>query len=84
MAPWAGRKLLDICSNASRVLGIELMAAAHAIDSMRPLTTTPELQRVHAFIREHAPYHAHDHRLDRDIATLAALVRDGALSRFLG
>jgi histidine ammonia-lyase len=84
MAPWAGRKLLDVCANTARVLGIELLVAAHAIDCMRPLTTTPELQRVHAFVREHVAYHAHDHRLDRDIASLATLVGSGALSRFIG
>jgi histidine ammonia-lyase len=83
MAPWAGRKLLTICANTATVLGIELLAAAHAVDSMRPLTTTPELQRVHALVREHVPLHMHDHRLDRDIETLAGLVRAGAWSRFL-
>jgi histidine ammonia-lyase len=84
MAPWAGRKLLAICANTATVLGIELLAAAQAVDSMRPLATTPELQRVHALIREHVPPRTHDHRLDRDIATLAALVRDGAWSPFAG
>jgi histidine ammonia-lyase len=83
MAPWAGRKLLEVCNNTATVLGIELLAAAHAIDSMRPLTTTPELQRVHALVREHVPFRAHDHRLDRDMAALATLVLSGALSRFL-
>ena len=82
MAPWAGRKLLAICANTARVLGIELLAAAHAVDAMRPLTTTPELQRVHALVREHVPLRSHDHRLDRDIETLAALVGRGTLSRF--
>jgi histidine ammonia-lyase len=84
MAPWAGRKLLAICANTATVLGIELLAAAQAVDSMRPLATTPELQRVHALVREHVPLRTYDHRLDRDIATLAALVRDGAWSRFAG
>lgn len=83
MAPWAGRKLLEICANTARVLGIELMAAAHAIDCMRPLSTTPELQRVHAFVRGHVPFRDQDRRLDRDIEACAALVQDGALSRFL-
>jgi histidine ammonia-lyase len=62
------------------VLGVELLAAAHALDSMRPLTTTPELQRVLAQVREIAPYRAADHRLDRDIARLARWVESGALS----
>lgn len=83
MAPWAGRKLLEICANTARVLGIELLSAAHAIDCMKPLTTTPELQRVHAAVRERVPYLAHDHRLDRDIETLAQLVQSGQLSMHL-
>jgi histidine ammonia-lyase len=80
MAPWAGRKLLEVCANTATVLGIELLAASHAIDGMRPLATTPELQRVHARVREQVPYRAHDHRLDRDIEALALLVRSGELS----
>jgi len=84
MAPWAGRKLLAICANTARVLGIELLAAARAVDAMRPLATTPELQPVHALVREHVPLRPHDHRLDRDIETLAALVRAGAWSQFIG
>ena len=84
MAPWAGRKLLAVCANTARVLGIELLVAAHAIDCMRPLATTPELQRVHQYVRGQVPYHAHDHRLDRDIAALAAVVESGVLSQFVG
>jgi histidine ammonia-lyase len=83
MAPWAGRKLLEICTNTAAVLGIELLAAARAIDSMRPLRTTPQLERVHAMVREHVPFLPHDHRLDRDISALASLVQSGALSRFM-
>jgi len=80
MAPWAGRKLLEVCRNTRRVLGIELLAAAHAIDCMRPLRTTPALQRVHARVRELVPFREHDHRLDRDIGELAVLVGSGELS----
>ena len=83
MAPWAGRKLLKICENTSRVLAIELLAAAHALDCMRPLATTVELQRIHAVVRARVPYRPADHRLDRDIAALATLVDSGALSTHL-
>ena len=83
MAPWAGRKLLEICANTTRVLGIELLCAAHAIDCMKPLRTTAELQRVHADVRANVPYRADDHRLDRDIETLAQLVQSGQLSTHL-
>ncbi|HEX9207886.1 MAG TPA: histidine ammonia-lyase [Steroidobacteraceae bacterium] len=83
MAPWAGRKLLRICDNTAHVLAIELLAAAHALDCLRPLTTTVELQRVHAAVRERVPYRPADHRLDRDIAALASWVDSGALSAHL-
>src|SRR5262245_3488011 len=80
MAPWAGEKLLRIGDNSTTVLAIELLAAAHAIDCMRPLTTTPELQSVHERIRREVPFNPADHRLDQDIARLAALVRAGAFA----
>jgi histidine ammonia-lyase len=83
MAPWAGRKLLKVCSNTARVLGVELLAAAHALDSLHPLTTTAELQRVLAAVRAIAPFRPADHRLDRDMTRLAALVESGALSSHL-
>jgi histidine ammonia-lyase len=80
MAPWAAEKCLAICGNTEQVLAIELLAAAHAIDSMRPLTTTPELQAIHERIRREVPYDAADHRLDREIAKLAAAVRAGTFA----
>ena len=40
MAPWAGLKLLDVCRNTARVLAIELLSGALAIDAQRPLRTT--------------------------------------------
>jgi histidine ammonia-lyase len=80
MAPWAGRKLLKVCDNTAHVLGVELLAAAHALDAMRPLETTVELQAVHAQVRKIAPYRPADHRLDRDIARLAQFVDSGALT----
>ena len=80
MAPWAGSKLQKICDNTARVLGVELLAAAQALDSQRPLTTTAELQRVHGEVRQIAPYRKDDHRLDQDIERLARFVESGALS----
>jgi len=46
MATWAGLKLQQICDNTCKVLAIELLASAHAIDHQRPLRTTPLLGRV--------------------------------------
>ena len=81
MAPWAGRKLGEICTNVSRILAIELLAATQAIDCLAPLGTTAPLARLHAFVREHIPARRSDHRLDRDIEILAGLIESGALPR---
>jgi len=83
MAPWAGHKLLRVCDNTATILAIELLAAAHAIDAMRPLKTSPELEAVHALVRTQVPFVARDHRLDRPINALATLVRQGRLRQFL-
>jgi len=79
MAPWAGHKLLAACDNTAIVLAIELLAAAHAVDEQRPLRTTPALATLHARIRSRAPFVRGDRRLDRDIATVASMVREGLL-----
>ena len=83
MAPWAGFKLLDICLNSSRILAIELMAAALALDAQHPLTTTPELQKLHARIRKAVPHVPGDHRLDGEIAKLTELINSGVLQDLL-
>ena len=83
MAPWAGRKLQRICENSARVLAIELLVGAHAIDCQRPLQTTPQLCKVHAELRRSVPYRGRDHRLDHDIEVLTNLVRAGRLSHFI-
>jgi histidine ammonia-lyase len=80
MAPWAGEKLLQVCANTASILAIELLVAAHAIDCMQPRRTTPELQAVHARIRQEVPFVRADHRLDGHIAVLTRMVGDGAFA----
>lgn len=80
MAPWAGHKLLAICTNTARVLAIELLAAGVGLDVRQPLTTTPELAPVHQALRGLVPAHQGDRRLDRDIADVSAAVLDGRFS----
>jgi histidine ammonia-lyase len=83
MAAWAALKLLRICDNVELILAIEALAAARAIDAQAPLTTTPELAPVHACIRTHVPYDPTDHRLDREIETIAGMIRRGELGALL-
>ncbi|MBU6421547.1 MAG: histidine ammonia-lyase [Gammaproteobacteria bacterium] len=79
MAPWAGRKLLQILENLHAILAIEALAAAAAVEAQRPLHTTPELENAVARIRETAPAHTGDRRLDGDIRRLAAALQAGLL-----
>jgi histidine ammonia-lyase len=76
MAPWAGLKLIRLCDNLAHILAIELLAASRAVELQAPLTTTPGLQRLQAWLREQTPAHTADRRLDRDIASLAAALPD--------
>jgi histidine ammonia-lyase len=80
MAPWAGHKLRRICDNCYYILAVELLAAAHAIDSMRPLRTSVPLEALHGRVRRLVSFNARDHRLDRAIETLAAELRRGNIA----
>lgn len=79
MAPWAGQKLQQILDNLFRILAVEALASAEAIELQRPLRTTRELEALQAGIRRHANGHPGDRRLDRDITRLAGLLASGSL-----
>ena len=79
MAPWAGLKLLQVCENTARILAIELLAAARALDEQRPLRTTLRLEDLHARLRMAVPATPGDHRLDRDIRAVSSLISGGTL-----
>ena len=83
MSLWAALKLLDICRNTSRILAIELMAGALAIEAQRPLKTTPPLEAVYARVREIVPLVRGDHRLDGEIRGLSDAIADGVFDALL-
>ena len=83
MAPWAGLKLLRIANNVAHILAIELIVAAAALDHQKPLTTTPELQRVYRTVRARVAEAQDDHRHDREIAALAQAVSQGKFAALL-
>lgn len=83
MALWAGLKLLDVCRNASRVLAVELMSGALAIEAQRPLRSTPALEPAYERIRERVPLVHGDHRLDRGIAELSEAILAGDFAALL-
>jgi len=83
MAPWAGRKLLQILENLRHILAVEMLAAAAAVEAQRPLHTTSVLERLLAGLRQTTPVHNSDRRLDGDIRKLAIRLEQGLLLEYL-
>ncbi len=62
---------------ARRVVAIELLCAAQAIEGHRPLRSGGGVERVHALIREHVPALDHDRSPSPDIERIAEMVGAG-------
>lgn len=79
MGTIAARKAEAVLRNAERVVAIELLAAAQAIEFLRPLETTGALEAVHRAVREASPPLEEDRPLAPDIEAVARLVREGRI-----
>lgn len=81
MGMTAANKALVVVDNVLRVLGIELMCAAQAIDLRAPHKTSPALQAVHARVRAVIDFAPVDRAFGRDLEKAIALVgNDGLLT----
>ncbi len=77
-------RLLDMAANAASIIGVELMAAAEAIEHHRPMTTSPRLEPVLALLRGQIAPLTEDRYLAPDLAAATELVLSGALGRAAG
>jgi histidine ammonia-lyase len=73
----AALKARDVVDNACRVVAVELLAAAQALDLRRPLRSSPALEALHATIRELSPAVGDDRSLSGDIEAVAAAIGAG-------
>jgi histidine ammonia-lyase len=73
MGPIAGMKSTQIAENVRRVLAIELLAAAQALDLLN-LKSSPALERVRKSLRERVPMLERDRVLSIDIEAVAELI----------
>jgi histidine ammonia-lyase len=71
----AGTKCLRVVENLERVLSIELMTAAQALDFRRPLTSSPSLERLFESYRECVSFMAEDRLLHDDMEASLAFIR---------
>ena len=60
MGSISGRKLHQILDNLQKIQAIELLTACQALDFVRPLKTSPILEKLHAKVREEIPHFEQD------------------------
>ena len=71
----AATKCVKVVENVERVLAIELMNAAQAIELQRPLETSPRLEEFLARFRELVPFNNEDRVMYRDIDRAVEFLR---------
>jgi histidine ammonia-lyase len=79
MGSIAARKLWQVVSNVESVLGIELLCAAQGVNLLRPLRTSPSLEKVHHLVRSVVPFAEQDRVLYKDMEAARSLVVQGAV-----
>jgi histidine ammonia-lyase len=80
MGSISARKALSVVENVERILAIELLCAAQAIDLRAPLRPGRGTAAAHAEIRRHVATAIEDRSYAQDIEALTGLVRSGALA----
>lgn len=73
----AATKLLQVIDNVERILAIELMNAAQAIEFRRPAKTSPYLEELLADYREVVPFVTVDKVMYTEIEKTVAFIREG-------
>jgi len=84
MATHGAFRLIDMARNAASIIGIELMAAAEAIEHHRPLKTSARLEPVLALLRGKIAPLTEDRYLAPDLAAATELVLSGAVGAAAG
>src|SRR6266508_1561742 len=75
----AARKAWQVLANAERVLAIELLAGAQAVEFHAPLEPGAGVRATRAAVRELSPRLRDDRSLAPDIEAVATAIRDGSL-----
>ena len=79
MGPIAARKARDVVGNAERVVAIEFLCAAEAMEHRRPLRSGPGVEAAHAVLRTRVAPLLEDRLLATDIAAALELMASGTI-----
>lgn len=71
----AATKCLRVINNVERVLAIELLSAAQALDFRRPLKTSPVLEELQQAFRQHVTFNEADRVLHDDMMKAVEFVQ---------
>ncbi len=77
MSTTAARKAKMILNNVEKILAIELLCAAQAMEFHRPLKSSAALEEVHKTIRNKVPFLKKDRALHKDINALLVMLSEG-------
>jgi histidine ammonia-lyase len=83
MATHGARRLRGMAENLGRIIGIEALMAAQAVDMRAPLATSDRLRAALALIRSVSPFLDRDRAISGEMEAAATLVRDGSLAACL-
>ena len=84
MGNGAGLKALQVLANAERVLAIELLAGAQAVEFLAPLEPGSGVGAARGFVRTLSERVREDRSLSADIERVATAIRDGSLLDAVG
>ncbi|HXH31992.1 MAG TPA: histidine ammonia-lyase [Bacteriovoracaceae bacterium] len=79
MGVTAGRKLHEVLNNVQYGLAIELLCNTQGIEFLRPLKTSPALEKIITLVRKHVPFIEEDRTFHKDIEHLARLIKSDEL-----
>lgn len=79
MGSIGGRKAMRVIRNLEKILAIELLCAAQALDFRRPLGSSQFLERVHRLIRDQISFAQEDRIFSDDIQKAHQIIKDKTL-----
>lgn len=79
MGSIGGRKALRVCGNVVKILAVELLCAAQAMDFRQPLKSTPILNEVHDHIRRSISHATEDRIFSKDIHKAIDIIEERKL-----
>ena len=82
MATFGARRLAEIADNVRGIVGVELIAAAQALDFQKPKVPSKLLAEAHDLVRSKVSHYGEDRRFAEDIQAIKELIVAGAFNRF--